>query len=89
MMFTLSPATRIFVALQPVDMRGGFNTFFSYVQVVLAQDPLSGQLFCFTNRSRNRLRVLCWDGSGLWLAGRRGGELLPEARGTATAAAWD
>jgi transposase len=71
MMFGISPATRIFVALQPVDMRGGFNTFYSYVQTVLAQDPLSGHLFCFINRTRNRLRIVCWDGSGLWLCAKR------------------
>jgi transposase len=70
-MFGISPATRIFVALQPVDMRGGFNTFYGYVQTVLAQDPLSGHLFCFTNRTRNRLRIVCWDGSGLWLCAKR------------------
>jgi transposase len=70
-MFGILPATRIFVALQPVDMRGGFNRFYSYVQAVLAQDPLSGHLFCFTNRSRNRLRIIYWDGSGLWLCAKR------------------
>ncbi len=69
-MFSLSPATRIFVALNPVDMRAGFNTFYSYVQTILSQDPLSGHLFCFTNRLRNRIRVLYWDGSGLWLCAK-------------------
>lgn len=70
-MFSLSPATRIFVALNPVDMRAGFNTLYSYVQTILAQDPLSGHLFCFTNRTHNRVKLLFWDGSGLWLCAKR------------------
>jgi transposase len=70
-MLSVSPATRIFVALNPIDMRAGFNTLYSYVQVVLQQAPTSGHYFVFTNRLRNRLRVLHWDGSGLWLATKR------------------
>jgi transposase len=68
---SVSPATRIFVALSPIDMRRGFNGLFSHVQTVLQQDPLTGHLFVFTNRLRNRVRILWWDGSGLWLATKR------------------
>lgn len=70
-MLSLSPATRIFVALNAVDMRAGFNTLYSYVQTILAQDPLSGHLFCFSNRTHNRLKLLFWDGSGLWVCSKR------------------
>jgi transposase len=70
-MLSISPATRIFVALEPVDMRKGFNGLYAHVQGVLQQDPLSGHLFVFTNRTRNRLRVLFWDGSGLWICAKR------------------
>jgi transposase len=70
-MLSVSPATRIFVAVNPVDMRQGFNGLFSYAQVVLQQDVLTGHLFVFTNRLRNRLRLLWWDGSGLWLCTKR------------------
>jgi transposase len=66
-MLSLSPATRIFVALAPVDMRRSFNGLYAHVQTVLAQDPLSGHLFLFTNKPRNRVKVLLWDGSGLWV----------------------
>ena len=48
-MLSLSPATRIFVALQPVDMRVGFNRLYAHVQTRLNQDPLSGHLFVLTN----------------------------------------
>jgi transposase len=64
---TVSPATRIFVALNPVDMRLGFNGLYALTQAVLNQPVESGHLFVFTNKRRNRIRLLYWDGSGLWL----------------------
>jgi transposase len=70
-MLNLSTATRVFVALEPVDMRQSFNGLQSRVQTVLQQDPLSGHLFVFTNRLRNRLKILFWDGSGLWVCAKR------------------
>jgi transposase len=70
-MLSLSPATRILVALQPVDMRAGFNRLYAHVQSRLNQDPLSGHLFVFTNRLRNRVKILYWDGSGLWVCAKR------------------
>ena len=70
-MLSLSPATRIFVALQPVDRRAGFNRLYAHVQSRLNQDPLSGHLFVFTNRLRNRIKILYFDGSGLWVCAKR------------------
>src|SRR2546427_1772053 len=70
-MLSLSPATRIFVALEPVDLRQSFNGLSARVQSVLIQDPLSGHLFLFTNRSRNRIKVLLFDGIGLWVCAKR------------------
>jgi len=70
-MFSLSAATRVFVALAPVDLRRSFNGLYGCVKEQLQQDPLSGHLFVFTNRSRNRLKVLFWDGSGLWVCAKR------------------
>lgn len=70
-MLSLSPATRIFLALAPVDMRQSFNGLYAHVQVVLEQNPLSGNLFLFTNKSKNRVKVLYWDGSGLWVCAKR------------------
>jgi transposase len=68
---SLSPATRIFVAVAPVDMRRSFNGLYAHIQTVLSQDPLSGHLFLFTNKSRNRLKILVFDGSGLWICAKR------------------
>ena len=70
-MLSLSPATRVFVALAPVDMRKSFNGLYTYAQEVLQQSPSSGHLFVFTNKLRNRLKILFWDGSGLWVCAKR------------------
>ncbi len=70
-MIAVSAATRVFVALAPVDLRQSFNGLYGVVQVQLKEDPLSGHLFVFTNRSRNRIKVLYWDGSGLWVCAKR------------------
>ena len=70
-MLNLSSATRVFVATAPVDLRGSFNRLFALTQAVLQQDPLSGHWFVFTNRPRNRVKVLFWDGSGLWVCAKR------------------
>jgi transposase len=70
-MLNFSAATRVFVAVQPVDLRGSFNRLFALTQSVLQQDPLSGHWFVFTNRLRNRIKILFWDGSGLWVCAKR------------------
>lgn len=70
-MLNCSSGTRIFVALQPVDLRASFNRLFALTQAVLQQDPLSGHWFVFSNAERNRVKVLFWDGSGLWVCAKR------------------
>jgi transposase len=70
-MFGLGPATKIYVCLDAIDMRKGFDGLYGLVRDHLGQDPQSGYLFLFTNRSRTRLKALVWDGSGLWVCAKR------------------
>lgn len=70
-MLSLSPATRVFLALAPVDGRKSFNGLYTLVKETLQQEPTSGYLFVFTNQARNRLKILFWDGSGLFLCTKR------------------
>lgn len=70
-MLGIGTATRIFLAVDPVDMRKGFEGLSGAVRSVLEEDPLSGHLFVFSNRNRSRLKVLYWDGSGLWVCAKR------------------
>ena len=71
MIFGLGPATKIYIAVEAIDMRKGFEGLHGLVRDHLGQDPLSGHLFLFTNRTRTRLKVLVWDGSGLWVCAKR------------------
>ena len=70
-MIALSSGTRVHLAVEPVDLRGSFNALSALVKNVLSLDPLSGHVFVFTNRRRTRLKALFWDGSGLWVCGKR------------------
>ena len=70
-MFGLGPATKIYIAVEAVDMRKGFDGLYGLVRDRLGEDPLSGHLFLFTNRTHTRLKALVWDGSGLWLCAKR------------------
>ena len=70
-MLNLSSATRVLVATMPVDLRGSFNRLYGLVVEQLKENPLSGHLFVFSNRRHNRLKVLYWDGSGLWVCAKR------------------
>ena len=70
-MFGLGAATRIYVAVGSTDMRKGFEGLYGLVRDQLGLDPLSGHLCLFCNKGRNRLKVLYWDGSGLWICAKR------------------
>jgi transposase len=70
-MLSLVSMTRIFVALEPVDFRLGFNGLSAYVEAVLEAEVISGAVFAFINRKRNRLKLLWWDGTGLVLCTKR------------------
>ncbi len=70
-MLTIGGTTRVFLAVQPVDLRGSFNRLYGYVAEVLRQDPKSGHWFVFTNRTKTRVKVLVYDGTGLWILNKR------------------
>ena len=52
-------------------MGKGFEGLHGLVRDHLGQDPLSGHLFLFTNKTKTRLKALVWDGSGLWVCAKR------------------
>lgn len=70
-MFGLGPATRIYLAAEATDMRKGFEGLYGLVRDRLECEPLSGHIFVFSNAQRNRLKLLFYDGSGLWVCAKR------------------
>lgn len=59
---------KIYLCTSPTDMRKGFDTLAALVKDFLGQDPLSGHLFLFVGRGKDRLKLLYWDADGfaLW-----------------------
>ena len=70
-MIAPGPATRVFLAAGPTDLRKSFEGLSALVRQRLEQDPLSGHLFVFANRHRTRLKVFYFDGTGTWVCAKR------------------
>ena len=70
-MLSFSGSLKVYVALEHCDMRKSFNGLHAVVSEKLKSDPLSGALFLFSNRRRNLLKILYWDGTGLWVLAKR------------------
>jgi hypothetical protein len=70
-MLQLTPQSRIFVALEPVDFRKGIDGLGGLCRRALAQNPLDGAIYVFRNRAATGLKILCYDGQGFWLCTKR------------------
>lgn len=70
-MLSFTGGLRVFLAVEPIDMRKGFEGLLALVSERLAEDVRSGALFVFTNKRHTRLKVLYFDGTGLWLLTKR------------------
>lgn len=66
-MLSFVAGLRVFLAVEPCDMRKGFEGLLALVGERLREDVRSGALFVFINKRRTRLKVLHFDGSGLWV----------------------
>lgn len=60
-MLSLPPSVRVFLAVEPVDIRKSFDALALLVEHVLGQDPLSGHLFVFVGKRGHVVRILFWD----------------------------
>lgn len=70
-MLSFSGSLKIWVALEPCDMRKGYEGLTGLVVERFGLHPQDGALYVFTNKTRTRLKILYWDGSGLWVLGKR------------------
>ena len=70
-MLSFSGSLKVFVAVEACDLRKSFNGLHALVTERLGEDPRQGALFVFTNRRHTRIKILCWDGTGLWVLTKR------------------
>jgi transposase len=83
---SLTSKTRVFAALGVTDMRKSYDTLAEQVRRVIGEDPLSGDVFVFCNKARNRIKLLCFDRGRYLLIARRleqGTFAWPRERGDA------
>ena len=66
----IQPA-QVWLAVEPVDMRLGIDGLSLKIQQALERSPCNGTAYAFRNRRRNRIKLLIWDGTGVWLCLRR------------------
>ena len=67
---TLQPE-QVWLAVEPVDMRLGIDGLSLLVQEALGKAPCDGSAYAFRNKRSNRIKLLLWDGTGVWLGARR------------------
>lgn len=83
-MLSFPSSVRIFLAVQPCDMRKSFDGLHGLVEHALGENVRSGALFVFSNKRRNLIKILYFDGSGLWILAKRlerGAFTWPEVSG--------
>jgi len=70
-MIAAGSGTRIVIARRPVDFRKQADSLAALVAADLAQDPYSGTIYVFRSKRRDRIKLVGFDGSGLWLFAKR------------------
>jgi transposase len=70
-MLSFSGSLKVFVAVEACDMRKGFNGLHALVSERLGEDLKGGALFVFSNRRHTRIKIICWDGTGIWVLTKR------------------
>lgn len=70
-MLSFPSALKIYLAVESVDMRKAFNGLWVIAEQKLREDPRQGALFVFANKDRDRLKMLYWDGTGVWIFAKR------------------
>lgn len=67
----IPPPTQVWLVVEAIDMRAGIDGLSLRIQTTLGRSACDGSAYAFCNRRRNRLKLLVWDGTGVWLCQRR------------------
>lgn len=67
----LTHSVKVCLATEPCDLRKSFDSLSVIVREQLREDPLSRKVFVFLNKAGNRIKLLYWDGTGLWVMAKR------------------
>ncbi len=70
-MYPMNQNLKVVLAVEPVDLRKSFHGLYATARNQLDEAPEEGALFLFINRPRNRVKVLCFDGTGCWMSTKR------------------
>ena len=70
-MFHMNQNMKVMLAVEPADLRKSFNGLYAIASNELGEKPEDGALFVFSNRTRNRIKILCFDGTGCWVSVKR------------------
>ncbi len=70
-MLSFANGLKIYLSINSVDLRKSFDGLYSLAKNVLKEDPVLGSIFLFTNTRRNRVKLLYFDGTGLWVMAKR------------------
>jgi transposase len=70
-MLTFNGNLKVYVALEPCDMRKNFNGLCAIARNHLKVDPLCGAAFLFTNKKHKLIKILYFDGTGYWVVAKR------------------
>lgn len=70
-MLTFNGNLKVYVALKPCDMRKSFNGLAEIARHTIDVDPADGSAFLFTNKRRNLIKILYFDGTGYWVVAKR------------------
>ena len=70
-MMHLPASVRVYLCLNPCDMRRSFDGLHALVRDHLELDAFAGHLYLFVNKRRDRLKILYWDGDGFAIWAKR------------------
>ena len=70
-MLQINAKSKILLAIDPIDFRKGIDGIIAVCNQQLALDPINGVIFVFGNKSKNSIKLLCYDGGGYWLCIKR------------------